>query len=647
MYLALYRKYRPRTFDDVISQEHITTTLKNQIINNSAGHAYLFTGSRGTGKTTCAKIFSMAVNCEHPENGSPCMKCERCLEILEGTTPDVVEMDAASNRGVEDVRRLREEVVYTPVTCKYRVYIIDEVHMLTTEAFNALLKTLEEPPPHVKFILATTELHKVPATISSRCQRFEFRRVDIGDSAGRLMDVAEKEGFTLDHDAAELISRLSDGGMRDALSVLDRCASSDEHITVKTVRDCAGIADNRHLFEFSEMIAARNTAGCLRLLGELHKGAKDISLIINNLIEHYRDIMVCKTAPAQGDLLFAMPDERERLFQLSGLYSMDEVLDCITLLCECADNIGRTKQRKTLAEMCLVKMCARGSGSPVIRFDAISSASAVTAAENIGQGGFAVEYGKSAVSPAVVPTGDNAVISNAFDNKSKDENIDEKNAVNDSKSSDKTLLLSHSGSVPEPPPWDDEPAHSEILPAEQFPPIPPDIQNAADYALGSGIPPEPVYEPPFDAEPPTVTPPIPSEHYSDELSGDDYPISTAADNPEPELRPFAPITTPQWQTRIEEIAATDFMLGGMLRDSSIRCADNTVTITSSNSMLLNNVVGDELTRVEQKLNKAFGMLFHIRIEQGGNDFEEDGSTSVIEGFIEKARKLGVTVTIKD
>ena len=213
MYLALYRKYRPKTFDDVISQEHITTTLKNQISSGTAAHAYLFTGSRGTGKTSCAKILAMAVNCLHPVNGNPCLECEACREIESGSATDITEMDAASNNGVDDVRQLRDEVAYTPVSCKYRVYIIDEVHMLSLQAFNALLKTLEEPPEHVKFILATTELHKVPATILSRCQRFEFRRIDTADSAERLLSVAEKEGVTLDRDAAELISRLSDGGM--------------------------------------------------------------------------------------------------------------------------------------------------------------------------------------------------------------------------------------------------------------------------------------------------------------------------------------------------------------------------------------------------------------------------------------------------
>ena len=278
LYLALYRKYRPRTFEDVISQEHITTTLKNQVASGNTAHAYLFTGSRGTGKTTCAKILAMAVNCLSPKDGSPCLECERCKEIMNGESTDIVEMDAASNNGVSDVRQLRDEVAYTPVSCKYRVYIIDEVHMLSIAAFNALLKTLEEPPAHVKFILATTELHKVPATISSRCQRFEFRRVDIDDSAKRLLEVAEKENVSLDKDAAELISRLSDGGMRDALSLLDRCICADEHITSQIVRDCAGVADNRHLFSFSEMTANRDVAGCIRLLSELHKNSKDFIL---------------------------------------------------------------------------------------------------------------------------------------------------------------------------------------------------------------------------------------------------------------------------------------------------------------------------------------------------------------------------------
>ena len=358
MYLALYRKYRPRTFDDVVSQEPITTTLKNQIKNGSTGHAYLFTGSRGTGKTTCAKILSMAVNCLNPKDGNPCLECERCREILDGSATDIVEMDAASNNGVDDVRQLRDEVNYTPVSCKYRVYIIDEVHMLSAAAFNALLKTLEEPPAHVKFILATTELQKVPATIVSRCQRFEFRRIDIADSAKRLFFAAQEEGITLDNDAAELISRLSDGGMRDALSVLDRCASADKHVTSEIVRRCAGVADTSHLTAFARMIAGNDAAGCIRLLSELYKRSKDPALIIDDLSERFRDLMICKAAPDDVDLLAALPSEHEDIKATAELFSLGEILRCLNLMRQCADNIGKTRGRKILAEMCFVKMCA-------------------------------------------------------------------------------------------------------------------------------------------------------------------------------------------------------------------------------------------------------------------------------------------------
>lgn len=371
MYLALYRKYRPRTFDDVISQEHITTTLKNQVKTGTAGHAYLFTGSRGTGKTTCAKILAMAVNCLNPRDGNPCLECERCREILDGSSTDIVEMDAASNNGVDDVRQLRDEVAYTPVSCKYRVYIIDEVHMLSSQAFNALLKTLEEPPPHVKFILATTELHKVLPTILSRCQRFEFRRVNIVDSSARLLEVAEKEDVALDADAADLISRLSDGGMRDALSILDRCISEDKHITAAIVRDCAGVAEDKHLFAFSEMVANKDTAGCIRLLRELHKGSKDIAAVVDELSGHFRDLMLYKTAPEAVDLLSALPDEYAEVERICGMYTLEGILRCLTLLRQCADGIGKVKQREIVAEMCLVQMCTGinsvSAASPVVK----------------------------------------------------------------------------------------------------------------------------------------------------------------------------------------------------------------------------------------------------------------------------------------
>ncbi len=357
MYLALYRKYRPRTFDDVISQPHIVTTLKNQIATGQNAHAYLFTGSRGTGKTTCSKILAMALNCQHPVNGNPCFECQSCREIAEGESTDILEIDAASNSSVNDVHDLQEQLAYTPVSCKYRVYILDEVHMLSKAAFNALLKTIEEPPPHVIFIFATTELHKVPATILSRCQRFEFRRIDIADSSARLMSVAENEGITLTREAADMISRLSDGGMRDALSLLDRCIAVSREVTAEVVRNCAGVADNHHLFQFAGMIADGDIPGCITLLEQLYKGGKDISRVMEELCGVFRDIMLCRSAPSEKSLLSVMPSDHEEIERLSGLFSMEEILRCLTLIQECTDKISSSRSRRTMAEMCFVKLC--------------------------------------------------------------------------------------------------------------------------------------------------------------------------------------------------------------------------------------------------------------------------------------------------
>lgn len=361
MYLALYRKYRPRTFDDVISQPHIVTTLKNQIATGQNAHAYLFTGSRGTGKTTCSKILAMALNCQHPVNGNPCLECQSCREIAEGESTDILEIDAASNSSVNDVHDLQEQLAYTPVSCKYRVYILDEVHMLSKAAFNALLKTIEEPPPHVIFIFATTELHKVPATILSRCQRFEFRRIDIADSSARLMSVAENEGITLAREAADMISRLSDGGMRDALSLLDRCIAVSRDVTADVVRNCAGVADNHHLFQFADMIANGDIPGCITLLEQLYKGGKDISRVMEELCGVFRDIMLCRSAPSEKSLLSVMPSDYEEIERLSGLFSMEEILRCLTLIQECTDKISSSRSRRTMAEMCFVKLC---TGAP-------------------------------------------------------------------------------------------------------------------------------------------------------------------------------------------------------------------------------------------------------------------------------------------
>ncbi|MBP0962679.1 MAG: DNA polymerase III subunit gamma/tau, partial [Oscillospiraceae bacterium] len=292
MHQALYRIWRPGIFDDVVGQEHITTTLKNEIAAGRPAHAYLFIGSRGTGKTTCARIVAKAVSCLNAQNGNPCGECEMCRGIDNGSLVDVVEIDAASNNGVDNIRDLREEANFLPNAAKYRVYIIDEVHMLSVSAFNALLKILEEPPSHVLFVLATTEVHKVPATILSRCQRFDFRRIDSGVIAGRLQQVAEGEGFRLEEEAAMLIARMADGGMRDALSIMDLCSSYNRDITVDTVSQATGLVAQDYLFKLAEAAHACNTGEFLELVGQAGQSYVEYDRLCEQLIGHYRNLMV-------------------------------------------------------------------------------------------------------------------------------------------------------------------------------------------------------------------------------------------------------------------------------------------------------------------------------------------------------------------
>ena len=354
MYLALYRKYRPKIFDDVISQEHITLTLKNQISSGETAHAYLFTGSRGTGKTSCAKILAKALNCLSPIDGNPCGKCAACIEIEKGAT-DITEMDAASNNGVDDVRSLREEVMYTPVSLKKRVYIIDEVHMLSTSAFNALLKTLEEPPAHVVFILATTELHKVPATILSRCQRFEFHRIDIRDSAELLVKIAHREDAEIDFDAALLISRLSDGGMRDAISLLDQCISAEKKVSLDTVKELANITDKSWLFSLSDALISKNSAVALDILDKLYNSSKDITRLFEELVLHFRNLMLIKLS-ADNKSINLPEDEFDYLKNQADSIMLNEIMQIISSLQEYLIQFSSAKNRKVLAEICLVKL---------------------------------------------------------------------------------------------------------------------------------------------------------------------------------------------------------------------------------------------------------------------------------------------------
>lgn len=357
MYLALYRKWRPKLFSDVVSQEHITTILQNQVRSGKTAHAYLFTGSRGTGKTTCSKILAKAVNCLHPVDGNPCLECSVCKGIEDGSILDITEMDAASNNGVDDIRELRDEANFAPTVCKYRVYIIDEVHMLSASAFNALLKIMEEPPPHVIFILATTELHKVPATIVSRCQQYDFRRIRPADIEARLSYVAGQEGITLHPDAASLIARLADGGMRDALSLLDQCIAVSDDITDQVVADTAGVAGREHLFALSDAILKNDTAAALTIVNDLYENAKGIDRIAAELTSHFRDILLCRSVSEPKKLIVCLPDELERMTAMAQSVSLDRILAILRELQRCTDALARSADKRVELEMTMIRLC--------------------------------------------------------------------------------------------------------------------------------------------------------------------------------------------------------------------------------------------------------------------------------------------------
>ena len=356
MYQALYRKYRPRTFDDVVGQEKVTETLKSQIDSGRLSHAYLFVGTRGTGKTTCAKILARAVNCEHPENGNPCNKCKSCLGIEDGSIMDVVELDAASNNGVDNVRALRDEAVYSPAVVKKRVYIIDEVHMLSTSAFNALLKILEEPPAHLMFILATTELNKVPATILSRCQRYRFRRIDTDVIADRLRYVAQQENIHLDSDAADLIAMLADGALRDGLSLLDQC-SGTQPITVEDVQFTIGLADKNSTANLLSAIVNEKTEDAVSLFDAFWREGKSPSALLSELCSLLRDILMLKVAPNGGRELLSAGYDRKTLETFAGRMTSEQLLAYMDTISARLGSLRDGRDPKITCELCIVSLC--------------------------------------------------------------------------------------------------------------------------------------------------------------------------------------------------------------------------------------------------------------------------------------------------
>ena len=355
-YQALYRKYRPQTFSDVVGQEHITETLKKELAEGKTVHAYLFTGTRGTGKTSCAKILAKAANCLNNNNGDPCLECESCLSIKDGENTDIVEIDAASNNSVDSIRELRDLISFAPSSSKYRVYIIDEVHMLTISAFNALLKTLEEPPQHVIFILATTEVHKLPATILSRCQRFDFRRIDNEKICERIQYIADKEGLTVTDDAATLIAAAADGGMRDALSILDLCASSSKNIDEATVESVCAMAGNDYLLELADCIKNHSTEQALLLIDRLHNSSVDMLRLLAELTSHYRDLMIVKTVKSKQKPVVCSASRLRSLEEQAESYDIKDIMYCISTL-QNASSAMQTGNRRCEMEMAVIRMC--------------------------------------------------------------------------------------------------------------------------------------------------------------------------------------------------------------------------------------------------------------------------------------------------
>lgn len=354
-YVALYRKWRPQGFDSLVGQEAVRTALTNALETGRIAHAYLFAGPRGTGKTSTAKILAKAVNCEHGPTPNPCNKCQNCVRINDGTSMDVFEIDAASNRGIDEIRDLREKVAFAPVNGRYKVYIIDEVHMLTTEAFNALLKTLEEPPPHVIFILATTEPHKIPATIHSRCQRFDFKRVTDSDIVKRLREVADGSGIAADDDALQLIAVQADGGMRDALSLLDQCGVMAERVSAETVRSVLGIVGREALRELVKAVGEGNVPKALELLEALFAGGKDVKQIITELAEYLRAVLLYKASPDYREIY--LTDTKEAVAAMEGLFSTDRLMAAQERLHQCMLELRQSVRGRIAAEMCLFDLC--------------------------------------------------------------------------------------------------------------------------------------------------------------------------------------------------------------------------------------------------------------------------------------------------
>ncbi len=592
MYRALYRKWRPQRFEDVVGQRAVVAALKNQVAAGRVGHAYLFTGVRGTGKTTCAKIFAKAVNCLNPQNGDPCGQCAACRGIDDGSILDVVEMDAASNNGVDDIRDLRDETAYTPSSCTYKVYIIDEVHMLSTAAFNALLKTLEEPPAHVIFILATTEIQKVPATIRSRCQRYDFTRISPEDIAGRVAQVAAAEQLSLTGGAAALIARLADGALRDALSILDTCAGVTADIDEAVVRRMAGVTDRSYLFRMSDAVAARDAAGALAELAALRQQSVDVKRLTEELIAHYRSLMLAALPGGQDLLSGVSPDEEALYLEKGPALGRREAIRAIRALGAALEHMARGSDQRIELELALFSLTepAQTQQAPAVQTAAASTAPAQPAARQTRQENTVRPFAAAPVSPAPAAAAQ---------------------------------------STEDRPPWEESAAPAAKAPA---------AQPAEDL-------------PPWEEEAPPEQPASPAP-WPETPSGDTASQPAPAYAADPQLnkpRQVADRTInpyPQWGEVVEKIHETDPMLYGYLKKSKAYFDGVRVLIDGGKTFR-------DFIRVnkgsQRLIKKLIAQVSGIAVPIGPYEPEKTAAPAghSAEESLHKLEALGLDVTIQD
>ncbi len=585
MYQVLYRKWRPKVFSDVVGQPHITSTLTNELKAGRLAHAYLFTGSRGTGKTTCAKILAKAVNCLNPIDGNPCNECEICKGIDSGSILDVVEIDAASNNGVDNIRDLREETNFTPSKAKYRVYIIDEVHMLSIGAFNALLKTLEEPPEYVMFILATTEVHKLPATILSRCQRFDFRRIAPEDITGRLKYIAEEENIRLTDDGAMLIARIADGGMRDALSLLDQCAGENKEVNAETVRKSAGLAGRDYLFAVSDAVINHDCKKVLEIIDSLHNSSCDMERLCTELTEHFRNFMICKTMPSPSALIICTDDELNRIKDEASRFTLEQILFALDLLQKALESLRNGADRRIKMEMTLIKLC-----SPKLSESTEAILERISVLENMIKNG-AVLSSAAPSAPAAQPVTETKTESAV------------KSSVHTPETSD---------SQDELPPWDVEPAPAGNAPVQK----------------------------PVEREPVEAQPAAPAPAYEAPAPKAETNVSIPASNDDSNFN--------MWPEVLAELSKTDKPLVGILNGSSAFIRDgNRLLIKSPNPVLSAFLKKDNhVAMINQAVIQVTGQKYRLGVYRAPDTGAAAPKKDPLADLIKKIDETDVPFSVK-